>query len=452
MLGNAASGLGLDRELPMVSFPIDVFLVDSDISPVIERFDRFVARLTRWRPGASERGIRQPSRLRIQGRDFEHALDRMNQHFLASTWGDGLPLYAPTPARVDWILRGSDRDRDEVVGRIMPRGGIATTETLAVSLAMAGGRPEYLPLLVAAVDAFLDPALQHDTMQATSGSTFPVVIVNGPVAGQVRLNSGFGLLGPDPQHPAGASIGRALRLLQQNVGGALPGVGTMALFGGMRYTNAVFAEDEGGLPDGWSTVSEEHGGGSANQVTVVVATGMTNVVRRGYGKEAPMEEAQQGLARLASYLSAVSVHYTQGWAEGCPGVLLLPRPVARQLHALGWTTKQSVKRDLLRMSALSAECVRESGLRQWIAATDDPRTAASLDEDPWPIARTPEQLILAVAGGDHPTHGCWMQAKAPGIASREIQLPGEWETLLAEADVDLGAGGDACRIGGGETA
>ena len=81
-----------------------------------------------------------------------------------------------------------------------------------------------------------------------------MVIVNGPIAAQIRLNAGFGLLGPDPQHPAGASIGRALRLLPQNVGGALPGTGTMAMFGGMRYTNAVFAEDEDGLPAGWEPV------------------------------------------------------------------------------------------------------------------------------------------------------------------------------------------------------
>ena len=128
-------------------------------------------------------------------------------------------------------------------------------ETIAVSLAMAGGRPEYLPVLIAATAGLLDPELEHDKVQATSGSTFPVVIVNGPVAQEIRLNSGFGLLGPDPQHPAGASIGRALRLIQQNVGGAFPGVGTMAIFGGMRYTNVVIAEDEDGLPHGWDPVS-----------------------------------------------------------------------------------------------------------------------------------------------------------------------------------------------------
>ena len=118
-----------------------------------------------------------------------------------------------------------------------PRGGVTTVETCAIALAMAGGRAEYLPVLIAAVEAFLQPDVNAEQLQAASGGAYPVVIVNGPIAKQIRLNSGFGCLGPDPQRPAGASIGRALRLIQQNVGGALPGIGAMANYGSMRYTN-----------------------------------------------------------------------------------------------------------------------------------------------------------------------------------------------------------------------
>ena len=131
---------------------------------------------------------------------------------LANLWGDGLPLWPATRERVDWILRGTPRPREHVLGKFPPRGGVTTVETCAIALAMAGGRPEYLPVLIAAVEAFLDPESSSEQLQATSGSAFPVVIVNGPIAKQIRLNSGFGCLGPDPQRPAGASIGRALRL------------------------------------------------------------------------------------------------------------------------------------------------------------------------------------------------------------------------------------------------
>ena len=440
--------MGFDRELSMVDFPIDQFLVGSDISPVAERADDFRTGLTGWSPSANETGMREPPKVRVEANGYEAATDQMNQLFLRNTWGDGLPLSPPTGERVDWILKGTDLPRDQVIGKIMPKGGIATVETIAVSLAMAGGRPEYLSVLIAAVDAFLDPTLEHDKLQATSGSTFPVIIVNGPIAKEIRLNSGFGLLGPDPQHPAGACIGRAMRLLQQNVGGALPGVGTMAIFGGMRYTNAVFAEDEEGLPEGWKPVSSDMAGksGSLNTVTVYVGSSASNIVRRGVGKEEAMEEAEQSLHRVASYLGASCVHYTSGWANGTPGALLIPRPVAMQLNNLGWTSKQAVKEFLWNKSKVPQAVVQETGLKQWIEAASEPETVASADAEMWPISQSPGQIIVVVAGGAHPTHNFWMQAMSPSVVCREIATPGNWQSLVADAELELGPGGDTCVI------
>jgi hypothetical protein len=436
---NSFAGLGFDQDAPMVTFPIDPFLVDSDLTPIQERLHEFVEGLVSWQPKTLQTGVHSPPIVHIEGHDYEAALDAMNRQFLTNTWGDGLPLNAPTEARVSWILTGTDKPRQDVIGKMMPRGGIATVETVAVALAMAGGRPEYLPVLIAAVEAILEPALEHDKFQATSGSTFPVVIVNGPIAEQIRLNSGFGLLGPDPQHPAGASIGRALRLLLQNVGGALPGVGTMAMFGGMRYTNAVFAEDEAGLPEGWEPVCTNQTGlaRGRNAVTVYVATGASNILRRGVGKETLEEEGTQSLHRVASYLGSPSPHYTHGWAEGSPGALLMSRVAAKQLASLGWN-KESIKQFLWEQSRIPQTKVRETGLRQWIEAASHPDTVRSADQDPWPITRTPEQIILCVAGGYHPTHNFWMQAMAPGLACREITLPAAWDQLIAEAQSALG--------------
>lgn len=423
----------------MVTFPIEPFLVDSDLTPIKERLHEFVEGLVSWQPKTLKTGVYSPPLLHIDGDDHEAALDTMNHQFLMNTWGDGLPLNAPTEERLTWMLTGTDRPRQEVIGKIMPRGGITTVETVAVALAMAGGRPEYLSVLIAAVEAILDPGLEHDKFQATSGSTFPVVIVNGPIAEQIRLNSGFGLLGPDPQHPAGASIGRALRLLLQNVGGALPGVGTMAMFGGMRYTNAVFAEDEAGLPDGWDPVCTNQTGlaGGSNAVTVYVATGASNIMRRGVGKETLEEEGVQSLHRIAGYLGSPSAHYTHGWANGAPGALLMSRVVAKQLASMGWN-KDSIKQFLWEQSRIPQTDVLETGLRQWIEAAPHPDTVASVNRDPWPITRTPEQIILCVAGGYHPTHAFWMQAMAPSVTCREITLPAAWDGLIAKAETSLG--------------
>jgi hypothetical protein len=436
---NAFAGLGFGQDAPMVTFPIDAFLVGSDLTPIRERLDDFMDGLVSWEAKAKHTGIQQPSMIEVEAHGYEAVLDTMNRQFLTNTWGDGLPLNAPTEERVAWILKGTDRPCDQVIGKVLPQGGIATVETLAVSLAMAGGRPEYLPVLIASMEAILDPGLEHDKFQATSGSTFPVVIVNGPMAQQIRLNAGFGLLGPDPRHPAGASIGRAVRLLLQNVGGALPGIGTMAMFGGMRYTNAVFAEDEEGLPEGWDPVCTHQFGlpRGRNAVTVYVATGASNIMRRGVGKETPDEEGLQSLHRVAGYLGSPNPHYTHGWAHGTPGALLMSRVVARQLAGLGWT-KANIKRFLWEHSSLPSAEVKETGTLQWIQQAAEQDTVASATMDPWPITHTPEQIILCVAGGYHPTHNYWMQASGPKVAGREITLPAAWDTLIAEADTALG--------------
>ena len=280
---NAVAGLGLAPDAAMVTFPIDMFLPGSDISPVEARRQEFYHGLTRWRSAFGDGAAGEAPILRVEGTSVEDAFARANHLMLANRWGDGLPLWPPTRERVTWILGGAAQPRGRKLGTFPPRGGVTTIESCAIALAMAGGRPEYLPVLVAAVEAFLDPQSGSEALQAASGSAFPVVIVNGPIGAGIRLNAGFGCLGPDPQRPAGASIGRALRLLQQNLGGALPGVGTMANYGGLRYTNVIFAEDEASLPVGWAPHGTERHGfpPGISSISLAFANGATNIRRRG---------------------------------------------------------------------------------------------------------------------------------------------------------------------------
>jgi hypothetical protein len=318
-----------------------------------------------------------------------------------------------------------------------------TIESIAIALVMAGGRPEYLPVLVAAVEAFLDPHSDSAALQADSGSVYPVIIVNGPIAKQIRLNSGFGCLGPDPQHPAGASIGRALRLLQQNLGGALPGIGAMAMYGGMRYTNAVFAEDEAGLPEGWlphGTVRHGYAPGT-NSVSLVFANGVTNIKRRSAVKETAENDILRGMYRIADVLRGAQLGILPGYREGTPGVLMIPQVIAAVMAGLGWTP-QSIREFLWEYSKVPMSQLQRSGADEWIGI----QAPESAGMDPWPIASRPENIVLLVAGGGHPTNACWLPACCPHVIGREIDIPGRFDALLAEADRDLGCGSDACVI------
>jgi hypothetical protein len=436
---NAIAGLGLAPEAAIVTFPIELFLPGSDIAPVEARKQEFYDGLTRWRPSLAANGAGVPPMIRVEAPSAGDALARASDLMLAKRWGDGLPVWPPTRERVDWILGGAARSRTDVLGVFPPRGGITTIETCAIALAMAGGRPEYLPVLVAAVDAFLDPASGSADLQAASGSAFPVVIVNGPIGDRIRLNSGFGCLGPDPQRPAGAAIGRALRLLQQNLGGALPGIGTMANYGGMRYTNVVFAEDEPSLPPGWPPHgTDRHGfAPGTSSISLAFANGVTNIRRRGAKKETAEEDALQGMHRMAQFMRVPNMAGLAGYEHGTPGILLIPGVVAQTMAGLGWT-KPSIREFLWEHSRIPLADLRRAGCPAWIEIDASKVARESLAIDPWPITAGPDNLIVVVAGGGHPTNSYWLQGYSPGVVGRAVELPAGFESLLADADRDLG--------------
>ena len=433
---NAVSGLGLAPDAAMVTFPVPMFLPGADLAALKERRREFYEGLTGWKSEFAQ-AAGAAKMLSVEGSSYEDALVKANNLLLGKNWGDGLPLWPATKERVDWILRGAVLPRAHVLGKFPPRGGIVTVELCAVALAMAGGRPEYLPVLVAAVEACLE-AEGFDQLQATSGAPFPAVIVNGPIAKQIRLNSGFGCLGPDPQHPAGASIGRALRLLQQNVGGALPGVGTMAIFGAMRYTNVVFAEDEDGLPPGWKTHAEQRHGYArgTNSVSVVFATGVTNIRRRGAKKETQEEDALNGMWRMADFMRAPNLAVLHGWEKGTPGMMMLAPIVARRMAEVGWT-QDSIREFLWKNSKIPMEQLRRAGAPAWIEIDADPAVRDSIKLDPWPICARPDNIVLVVAGGGHPTHSYWLQAHSPSVPGRVIRVPESLDRLIGEAANDL---------------
>src|SRR5262249_39528383 len=290
---------------------------------------------------------------------------------------------------------GTAQPRHRALGTFPPRGGVTTVESCAIALAMAGGRPEYLPVLIAAVEAFLDAESGSAQLQAASGSAFPGVIVIGPIGAAIRLNAGFGCLGPDPQRPAGASIGRALRLLQQNLGGALPGIGTMANYGGLRYTNVVFGEDEANLPPGWAPHgTERHGfAQGGNSISLAFANGATNIRRRGAKKETPEEDALQGMFRMADFMRAPNMPGLAGYEHGTPGILMLRGVVAQTMAGLGWT-KASIRQFLWEHSRIPNAELRRSGCRAWIEIDSSKVVRESIDQDPWPITASPDNFIV----------------------------------------------------------
>ncbi len=170
-------------------------------------------------------------------------------------WSDGLPLVPPTMERVLRMLEGTSRSGDEIVALMPPNLVECTVEKVAVNAVMAGCRPEYLPVVLASLEAICSDEFNMHGILATTMGVGPVLVVNGPIATQIGMNSGVNVLGQGNR--ANATIGRAVQLVVRNVGGGAPGGIDRATHGSMSKLGFCFAEDEVGSP--WTTLAEDRG-------------------------------------------------------------------------------------------------------------------------------------------------------------------------------------------------
>ncbi len=170
-------------------------------------------------------------------------------------WSDGLPVVPPTDERILRMLGGTDRKPDEIVGLIPPNLAPCTVEKVAINAVMAGCKPEYMPVVLGVLEAALDPLFVLHGLLCTTHFAGPLVIINGPAAKAVGMNSGINALGQGNR--ANATIGRALQLIVRNVGGGLPGGMDRATLGNPGKYTFCFAEDESD-PD-WEPLAQRRG-------------------------------------------------------------------------------------------------------------------------------------------------------------------------------------------------
>ena len=177
------------------------------------------------------------------------------QYFLEKDWSDGFPVVTPNTTRLQWMLAGTKRDPDEIVGVIPPAGETATVRDVALHALMAGCKPEYLPVVLGALQLILREEFNMGGVQCTMHGVAPLIIVNGPHAQKIGIHGGNGCFGPGFR--ANASIGRAIRLLLMNLGGGLPGLASATVFASpIRYT-ACLSENTALTP--WETLAQEIG-------------------------------------------------------------------------------------------------------------------------------------------------------------------------------------------------
>ena len=298
------------------------------------------------------------------------------EFFYQQGWTDGLPVVPPTPAKVREFLEYAGKLPGDILGMIPARNRVITAEKVAINAVMAGCLPNYMPVIVAAIEAMCQEEFNVHGISATTGGTAPLLIINGPVVQQLNINSGVNCFGPGVR--ANATIGRAMRLILMNVCGSIPGVLDKSCLGHPGKYSYCIAEDEEGNP--WEPLSIDQGmPADVSAVTV-------------FAGEAPHYVNSQ-LGGTGERLIGSIVNTMMGTMYRGGGYVLVLCPEHVTIFKKeGWTKEQIREAVYERAVRPLADFERLNGLPESAISAED---AGSLYHN----MNNPEELLIVTAGG-----------------------------------------------------
>ncbi len=337
------------------------------------------------------------------------SFEAINELYYQRGWTDGLPIVPPTEDRVRQMLEASSRDPEKVLGVFPPINGTATVEKVAINAVMAGCRPEYFAIVVASVEAVCQEQFNVGGVQSTTGGAAPVLIINGPLTSRLNVNSETGVFGHG--YRANATIGRALRLVMRNIGGAIPGETDKSTFGHPGKYTMCIAENERISP--WEPLHVESGyQPNTSTVTAVAVTGFHQI------SEMTVTSGREVLNTICGSLQGGGnvLHYIIG--RETPLLLVLGPEHAQEIAEDGFT-KSDVKSYVFEHAGMSVGSLRDRGY--WGNRTWPDWVDAQDDEFMVPPVSRPENIIIVVAGGDG-RHSAWLPSWS---TSRAATVPVE---------------------------
>lgn len=436
-----ARAIGIEG-VPLAVYP-GVILTDSDDAFIAKVRERLVPQLvagltdasTSARPPSSASSEPAPRDVILTG-----TYDAVQEHFLHHRWTDGLPITPPTVERVERFLRFTDRDPDEVLGIAPPAHREATVWNVAVNGVLAGCRPEYLPVLLAVVDALVDPGFRLEDAGSTPGWE-PLVTVSGDVVRQLGFNTSTGAMRVGPQ--ANTTIGRFTRLFMRNIAGLLPPPDSDVDQGAIGSTfNVALAENDDVVRElGWPPHRVDRGFDlSDNVVTVRSVYAISQPIYSG--GDTP-DEHLATIARLFS--DAMGPWAYHAYIYGAWYHLLVVSPAIARMLAAGGVGKDEVRRHLYDHMTIEGQWLQRFGpqvsakrfdWRDLVARGKAPPEYAEAGDTPDFRVRQllhPEWTDIVVAG--HPGRNqsrAYVSNHNQGIpTSKRIDLPADWAQRLA---------------------
>jgi hypothetical protein len=309
----------------------------------------------------------------------------LQELFFDNGWTDGLPVVPPTRAAVRAMMDASRRDATETIGPIPPRMRSATIEKLAVNAVMAGCRPGYFPVVLAALEAALDEDCRLYGIQTATNNGTPLVIVNGPIVSQLELNARGNVFGQGFR--ANATIGRALQLILRNVGGDMPGDTDMSTQGQPGKFSFCIAENEAQSP--WPPLHVERGfDPDDSTVTMIGASAGHNVFTYGCETGAEIMEHFVGAMTALGHNNVIFP----------TGPMLVIGPEHAGVLARDGYDKPRIREEIFRharipLSRFAQRTVRglEHRRSRWFRQFPDAKDIGVADD--------PSHILIVVAGG-----------------------------------------------------
>jgi hypothetical protein len=378
-----ARGLS-DLPLIKVPHPVSSISLDSLRSLAESNLEFIIEALTRD-PMPADRSLNSADH-----RDFQPESPtvpenpgRLFHYFSKRGWTDGLPILPPTREAVGAMIERSGFDKNERLGIVPPLNGIATVEKIAANAVMAGCLPEYFPLVTAALRGLLQPGFNLNGVQTTTGNVAPLIIVNGPCRNSLEINYASNVLGQGWR--ANSTIGRAIRLILTNIGGATPGIYDKATLGQPAKYTFCIAENEEENP--WEPLHVERGlNRETDAVSVTGCSGVHSII----------DEASKSAKGLIMTMALSMMGGATSGVTSSEALLIICPEHAATLSAEGYS-KKNIRQELFARARIPHEKISEENLE--LLAKRRPMWFQRSGLRQLPIVDRPEDIWIIVAGG-----------------------------------------------------
>ena len=339
------------------------------------------------------------------GIEWNDPIEAMEQMYRLG-WTDGLPVVPPTERRVAQFIDCGGRSASEIVGELPERRREISVEKVAANAVMAGCLPEYMPVVLAAAEAMLDPKFNLVGPSSSLGGSGILVIVNGPIARELDINARNNLFGPGNR--ANATIGRAVRLILMNACAAIPGLFDRSILGHPGKYSYCIAEAENETP--WNPLHVERGFGRAQSAVTVFACESPRQVRASDGPNTILDTVADVASALGTSLSTVGSTDDKS-AVVRQGELALV--ISGESYVWDGWSKQDVRATVQPKIRRTLADIKRAGELSGDVSPED--------EDHWlPLIASPDDILLIFAGGEERTMCAVIPSWGPKVSSTSV--------------------------------